>query len=137
MAKQLTTWTLYQKSTASIIKRNQNLPTADGSIPDDLDPDLAWLSEWLDDEPQFDANTERIESDEMIEVAGNTGKRTLGFNVVALTNEQLQQKTSNAKLATLESKIRKIGKKLKSDTPITSEETYTAIKYFFERDGLS
>ena len=59
-AEGVPTWALYQKSTSSVLKRRQLLPTADQTLPPGLDPDLAWLEEWTDDQPAFDPATQYL-----------------------------------------------------------------------------
>lgn len=137
---QLMGWALYQKSTSTILKRRQATPgTADGSLPVGLDPDLAWLVEQEQAQPQFDANTHRLERGETIAVDQNdsrTGTLTTTWTAVAMPQSEINRRKDDALAAGIEAQVQNTAKKLKRAEPITNEESYQLLRYMVIRDGL-
>lgn len=137
---QLMGWALYQKSTSTILKRRQATPgTADGSLPVGLDPDLAWLVEQEQAQPQFDANTHRLERGETIAVDQNdsrTGTLTTTWTAVALPQSEINRRKDDAIAAGMHSQVKTIAGKLKNAEAVTVEELAEVVKFMAIRDGL-
>jgi len=133
-------WTLFDKTTSTIIKEHQATPgTADGSLPVGLDPSLSWLVESTAPEPVFDADAERLQATEQIAIDPNdtrTGTRIYTFTKIALSASQLDQKAVDAQRKRLKASVVAAAEKVRQDENITLDELVTIVQELVLRDRL-
>ena len=138
----LNTWALYRKSDTTILKRRQSTPaTIDGSIPSDLDPDLAWLNEFNDDDPVFDPATQKLSPwlERQENLSGNTGQQIYYHVAVPLTQEELDENAINAAQEAVLAQLQTIIDALKSGNnpnPNQARQLFLFILRELRRDGI-
>lgn len=92
---QNTRWSIVRISTQEIIKTNQKWPRADGSEIVGLSADIVPLLIVNEAQPVYDPDTHKLErAAGVIDIPNNT--HTFGWNVVALSQGELNDKTELA-----------------------------------------
>lgn len=138
-------YALFRKSTSTVEKRRQpnpgRAPEDDGTQlpPTGLDPDLAWLIEVDADQPAYDANTQRLERRESVELTLDEfgfGRLRSTWTAVDLPIREIRQKEDQADLELSRNEVRRIAKKLRNRETATLSELAEGVRALMMLSGL-
>jgi hypothetical protein len=92
-------WTVYDKQASAVIARGQSWPRADGMEIQGLSPEIAYLLESEDAQPNYDPRLYRLERNEVLDVDANTATRT--WTSVARAVEERKVSAENKEMVEL------------------------------------
>jgi len=79
-------WSIWSITSNAIVAQNKRWPRADGEAVTGADADLVYLLETKEARPTYDGWTQKLETTETVDVAGNSV--TYGWQIVALDQSE-------------------------------------------------